>query len=326
MRRCNGSAGASQSQKASKTPTGTPHNTKLARQPSDPNSQSMSGTVRPAPIVSPIINPSVKIAESRPIFAGNQRRISTEAVVCASAMPRLIRMVKRKIGTARGMTARSKAPAASNASPDVTATRAPMRSTSSPDDQAAAPMISVGSEVSSPVAVYESPRSCRMSGRIGGTARMTERRFTPMSSSSPPTTTLRQALIAPLVARSFGVEETGSFKDSVQLYRMVLLTVIHVRQRVSNLRRSPIIRIPTQSQTFEYPTNRTNCLPINRRGGFMLPMRRSCLSKFIIGESASCQGALLADKSAIGQDKSAPTTGWLSRYPAWLHKFLLRFV
>src|SRR6266516_4648476 len=73
--------GASHSHSASSTTTGRPQNTNVAVQASLPQNCPMIGTVIPAATASPMISPSLKRAATRPMYAGNQRRISTGTAV-----------------------------------------------------------------------------------------------------------------------------------------------------------------------------------------------------------------------------------------------------
>src|SRR5260370_69160 len=110
-------------------------------------------------------------------------------------MPRLSSSVKRKSKKAVGQMARRRVPAPSSTRPIDTQSRAPMSSASKPDGKAATGSTRPGKAVRRPVAAYESPRSCWISGRTGGIARITERKLKPTSVSKPQTMIIRQVTV-----------------------------------------------------------------------------------------------------------------------------------
>ena len=148
-----GTGGASQNQSTSSATTGTPQRINVAVQASLPQNWTMIGTVIPAATASPIINPSLNSAATRPICAGNQRRARMGIAVWASAMPRLMSRVKRKSQGAVGQRARRSAPPPSRARPMDTQALSPMRSASSPASHAPQANTSTGKAVSNPVSV-----------------------------------------------------------------------------------------------------------------------------------------------------------------------------
>jgi len=148
-----GAGGASQSQRRSSAITGIPQSTNVAAQASPSRNCAMMGIVSPAPAASPIINPSLNNAATRPMRAGNQRRASTGIEVCASVMPRLSSRVKRKSMSDEDQKARRSAPALRSTSPVVTQNRPPMRSIRNPEGRAPTASTSTGRAVSSPVSL-----------------------------------------------------------------------------------------------------------------------------------------------------------------------------